>query len=253
MYRRCTNAVPAIGVCLFSGVVQGCAIKGAPAATRSAVADTTALGVRTELPLIAMWPGETRRMTLPAVTSNASRQFELRGGDGLAFSLEEIAGVFSPAVSGALSSDSRAQSICFVRVDTLATPGDTLSLYYTVSSMTQPPRASRWHMRIAVEARPAIGAPHVEPIQFVTARPNPFDPETTVRYTVAVRSHVSIVVYDVRGKPVATLVNSVQSAGAHTVAWDGRDERGNPVGSGVYFARLTSPAGTRSYKMTLLK
>ena len=253
MYRRCTNAMPAIGVCLFSGVVQGCAVNGTPPTTRFASADTTALGANAELPLIAMWPGETRRMTLPNVRSNTSRQFELRGANGLAFSFEEIAGVFSPIFSGALSSDAQVQNVCFIRVDTLATPGDTLSFYYTVSSMTQPPRSSRWRMRIAVEARPAIATLPVEPIQFVSARPNPFDPATTVRYVVNVRSHVSIFVYDVLGQRVATLVDSIQSTGAHTVAWDGRDERGSPVGSGVYFVRLTSPAGTRSYKMTLLK
>jgi hypothetical protein len=247
------HAVPAVGLCLLSGIVQGCAYRGAPPATRLASADTTALGVRAELPPTSMWPGETRRIVLPTVQSKVSRQFELRSDGGLAFSLQEVADVFSPIFVGALPSDSRAQSVCIVRVDTLATPGDTLSFCYTISSLTQPPRQSTWRMRIIVAARPPIATAHAEPIRFVGARPNPFNPGANVRYTVAENTHVSIVIYDVRGHPVATLVDSVQPAGAHTVAWDGRDGRGNWVGSGVYFVRLTSPAGTTSYKMTLLK
>lgn len=253
MCLKRTHAVPAVGVCLLSGIVQGCALNGAPPNTRLASADTTALGVRADLPPTSMWPGETRRIVLPTVRSKVNRQFELRGDNGLAFSLQEVADVYSPIFIGALPSDSRAQSACIVRVDTLATPGDTLSLYYTISSMTQPPRASRWRMRIIVETRTPIATASVEPIRFVGARPNPFNPGTTVNYMVAVRSHVSIAIYDVRGQPVATLVNAVQSAGAHAVSWNGFDERGNPAGSGVYFVRVTSPAGTRSYKMTLVK
>jgi len=247
------HAVPAVGLCLLSGIVQGCALNGVPPATRLASADTTALGARADLPPTSMWPGETRRIVLPAFQSKVNRQFELRSDGGLTFSLEEVADVYSPIFAGPLPSDSRAQRVCMVRVDTLATPGDTLSLYYKISSLTQPPRQSAWRMRIIVEARPPIATTRAEPIRFVGARPNPFNPGANVRYTVAEPSHVSIVIYDVRGQPVATLVDSVQSAGAHTVAWDGRDGQGNWVVSGVYFVRLTSPAGTRSYKMTLLK
>ena len=87
----------------------------------------------------------------------------------------------------------------------------------------------------------------------VSAYPNPFNPETTVRYTVPAKGRVTLDVFDARGAHVATLVDAERDAGAHTVTWNGRDHRGTASGSGVYFARLTSPAGTRTYKMTLLK
>jgi hypothetical protein len=239
-------------VCLLAGIVLGCTVSWAPPSIPIAHADTTALGVRAELPLIAMWPGETRRVAFPSVRCKAGCQFDLRGDKSLTFSLDEMADVFSPIIRGALVLDPRGQRVCLVRVDTLATPGDTLSAHYTVSTLTQPARVSRWHLRIVVEAR-AIAQARTAPIQFVTARPNPFHPGVTVSYTLAASGHVSLVVYDVRGQPVATLVHTVQGAGDYAASWNGRDANGKPAGSGVYFARLTSAVGTQSYKMTLLK
>jgi hypothetical protein len=98
-----------------------------------------------------------------------------------------------------------------------------------------------------------VGGTPASYVLSVSAYPNPFNPETTVRYTLPARGRVTINVFDARGAHVATLVDAVTPAGAYTVNWKGRDDRGNAVSSGVFFARLTSPAGTRSYKMTLLK
>jgi flagellar hook assembly protein FlgD len=64
---------------------------------------------------------------------------------------------------------------------------------------------------------------------------------------------VTVEVFDTRGAHVATLIDAETDAGAYTVTWNGRDDRGITASSGVYFGRLTSSAGTRSYKMTLLK
>lgn len=253
MCRRRTHAMPVIGVCLLLGVVHGCASQLTPPQTRLAPADSIALGARANLPLTSMWPGETRRILLPALRSNAGLFFQLRGDGHLTFTLDELDGVSSSIVEGALSTDARVRSACTACVDSLAVPGDTLSFTYIVSSTAQPTRQSKWRTRIVVAARPAIVPAPVEPIAFVRALPNPFAPETTVRYTVAAPSFVSIVVYNVRGQAVATLVNRVQPAGAYTIAWDGRDQRGNPVGSGVYFARCATAAGAQSIKLTLLK
>lgn len=253
MCPKCTRAMPAVWVCLFSGIVSGCGVRWTPPDTPFVPPDTTALGVRAELPLIAMWPGETRRIALPIVRCRAGCQFELRGDAPLAFSLNEIPDVFSPMIRGGLSSEASTKNTCIVRVDTLAVPGDTLTCCYAVSTLTKPPRTSHWRLRVVVEVRPAIPRARVEPIQFVTARPNPFSPGATVDYSVSMPGHVSLVVFDIRGQPVATLVNSAQMAGDHTASWNGCDERGKPAGSGVYLLRLTSPAGMQSFKMTLIK
>jgi M6 family metalloprotease-like protein len=83
--------------------------------------------------------------------------------------------------------------------------------------------------------------------------PNPFNPTTTIRYDVASRSHVRLEVFDVRGAVVRTLVNDVQEPNEYGVQWDGRNDRGNAVSSGVYFYRLTAAGFSDVRKMTLMK
>jgi hypothetical protein len=87
----------------------------------------------------------------------------------------------------------------------------------------------------------------------ISAYPNPFNPATTIRCTVPSKGRVVVSVYDVRGANVATLVDEERAAGAFTQPWNGRDDRGRPLASGVYFARLSHASGTKSYKMLLLK
>ena len=82
--------------------------------------------------------------------------------------------------------------------------------------------------------------------------PNPFNPGTTVKYTVPTAGRVSVAVYDARGSHVVTLVDREHAPGAHNVAWDGL-ANGSPVSSGVYFARIEHAGATRSKKMLLLK
>lgn len=87
----------------------------------------------------------------------------------------------------------------------------------------------------------------------ISSYPNPFNPAATIRYTVPSKGRVTIDVFDARGAHVALLRDENMDAGTYAARWNGRDDRGVPAGSGVYFARLTSAEGTRSYKMTLLK
>jgi hypothetical protein len=98
-----------------------------------------------------------------------------------------------------------------------------------------------------------VGGTPASYVLSLSAYPNPFNPETTIRYTLPSRGRVTIDVFDAHGAHVVTLVNEEKDGGAYTATWTGRDDRGTATGSGVYFARLTSPAGTRSYKLTLLK
>lgn len=82
----------------------------------------------------------------------------------------------------------------------------------------------------------------------LAARPNPFNPETSIAYAVTQPGHVRLDVYDVRGRKVTTLVNQRREAGRYSVVW-----RANGVASGVYFARLTTAGGQRMLKLALLK
>jgi len=83
--------------------------------------------------------------------------------------------------------------------------------------------------------------------------PNPFNPITTIRFSAPAGVSARLVVYDARGKLVATLFDGPSSGGAREVQWNGRDDRGAPVSTGVYFYRLEAGKRTLTRKMLLLK
>ncbi len=83
--------------------------------------------------------------------------------------------------------------------------------------------------------------------------PNPFNPETTIKYHLAKSSQVRLIIYNQLGQVVTTLVNEHQSAGAKTVSWDGMDISGTQLSSGVYIYRIEAGDFVASKKMMLLK
>ncbi len=84
--------------------------------------------------------------------------------------------------------------------------------------------------------------------------PNPFNPLTTIAYSVpADAAEIRIAVYDVAGRLVRTLAAGVAEPGRHAVTWDGRDEKGERVASGIYFVRLAAGDRARERKIVLLK
>jgi flagellar hook assembly protein FlgD len=88
----------------------------------------------------------------------------------------------------------------------------------------------------------------------VSNYPNPFNPATTLRYTVPLAGIVSVTIHDARGARIATLVDHERRvAGSYSMEWNGRGDGGTPVSSGVYFARVEHNGATRTKKMVLLK
>ena len=83
--------------------------------------------------------------------------------------------------------------------------------------------------------------------------PNPFNPTTTLRFSMPGASDVHLAVYNTAGQLVRTLVDGNVAAGEHSVAWDGRDASGRDVASGIYIYRLTSGHGAMTRRMTLLR
>ncbi|MDH4037771.1 MAG: choice-of-anchor B family protein [Candidatus Krumholzibacteria bacterium] len=83
--------------------------------------------------------------------------------------------------------------------------------------------------------------------------PNPFNPATTIEYETLSPTRVVLRVYDVSGGCVRTLVDARQPAGAHRVSWDGRDDAGRAVASGVYYSRLEAGTTRDAKRMVLLK
>jgi hypothetical protein len=83
--------------------------------------------------------------------------------------------------------------------------------------------------------------------------PNPFNPETQISYSLPQEADVRLVVYNMLGQRVRLLVDGYQSAGNNTVTWDGRDENGEQVATGVYFYRLRAGEFVQTKKMSLVK
>jgi len=83
--------------------------------------------------------------------------------------------------------------------------------------------------------------------------PNPFNPTTTIRFSVASDTRVRLIVYDVAGRRVRTLVDENRKADVYKLVWDGHNDAGQPVATGVYFYRMTAGKFTQTRKMLLLK
>jgi hypothetical protein len=83
--------------------------------------------------------------------------------------------------------------------------------------------------------------------------PNPFNPETTISYSVEKAGKVTLEVYNILGQKVRTLVNDTKDAGSHNVVWNGKDQAGNNVSSGVYFYRMKNGNYSKTNKMILMK
>lgn len=79
--------------------------------------------------------------------------------------------------------------------------------------------------------------------------PNPFNPATTIAFSIAGDSHVELVIFDVTGARVRTLVDELRRANNYREVWDGRSDKGSEVASGVYFYRLTAGTFTDTKKM----
>ena len=97
---------------------------------------------------------------------------------------------------------------------------------------------------------------HSLPIEFALNQnyPNPFNPSTQITFDVPVSTDlIQLSIYNVLGQNVNTLVNSVMSAGTHTVEWNATDLSGSPVASGIYFYELRSESFTERKKMLLIR
>ena len=83
--------------------------------------------------------------------------------------------------------------------------------------------------------------------------PNPFNSATQIAYHLSSPGPVQLVIYNVLGQPVRTLVDQFQAAGSYQVQWDARDQRGAALSSGVYITRLSYPGGMQAQRLLYLK
>jgi hypothetical protein len=83
--------------------------------------------------------------------------------------------------------------------------------------------------------------------------PHPFNPATTIRYQLPKATQAVLKIYNIFGQEVRTVVNARQSAGVNTVVWDGRDESGKEVSSGIYIYRLQTGEFIQNRKLSFVR
>jgi hypothetical protein len=108
---------------------------------------------------------------------------------------------------------------------------------------------------VTIDGGPPVGAGDGVPSQtaLMQNHPNPFNPTTTIEYSLDAGGSVSLRVYDVSGRLVRTLVEGEKGPGAHAEVWNGRNDRGEAVSTGVYFYRLRAGEKVLTRKAVLLK
>jgi hypothetical protein len=122
------------------------------------------------------------------------------------------------------------------------TTGDTTNVMYAKLPL----------FTTGVKDRPSASS---VPQQFSLSQnhPNPFNPATTIAFSVPARTRVKLAVYDLMGHRVATLIDREMAPAQHQVIWDGRNSRGQVAPSGVYFYRLETSSLTLTRKMILIR
>jgi tetratricopeptide (TPR) repeat protein len=110
-----------------------------------------------------------------------------------------------------------------------------------------------WGLITANTDEGGVWAPEFTTPQLYSNYPNPFNPSTTIRYDLPQDADVRLTVYNIRGQKVATLVKERLERGQHQVVWNGVDEHGRSVSSGVYLYRLDAAGKSTAKKMLLLK
>jgi hypothetical protein len=83
--------------------------------------------------------------------------------------------------------------------------------------------------------------------------PNPFNPSTTIKYQIPADANVNLVIYNLQGQQIRTLIAKEQKAGYYNVVWDGRNEAGQTVSSGLYLYRVQAGSFVATHKMLMIK
>jgi hypothetical protein len=96
-------------------------------------------------------------------------------------------------------------------------------------------------------------SPVPEVVDLMQNYPNPFNFRTEIRYYLPKEMEVRLEIFDILGRSIITLVDQPQSAGLHSVSWDGKSAEGTLATSGIYFYRLTTGEGVTAKRMVYLK
>ncbi len=140
---------------------------------------------------------------------------------------------------------------------TIATTGDVILNAETIAIIPQFFIIQGGKLQV-VSGTPPVSVETEDPIipdEFIVHQnfPNPFNPETEIRFALTKGSHVVINVYNTLGQQIDTLIDRQYAAGFHSVRWDGKDRNGNPVSSGIYLYQIQAGEFSQVKKMSLIR
>jgi hypothetical protein len=113
-----------------------------------------------------------------------------------------------------------------------------------------PDKKAEWELT-SIEPEPIVGSP--SEFRLSQNYPNPFNPATNITYNLARKTDVTLLIYNTVGQKIATLVDKEQTAGSKTVTWNGTDDNGTLLSSGIYFYQLKAGEFNQTKKMLYLK
>jgi minor extracellular serine protease Vpr len=190
-------------------------------------------------------------------------------GSSVAFPLTRLSAGYANYIQMLGAGVNVTSGVDFQIVVSIGTPSETLLLRTEGAAGTHSStfNGSAWtavtasNHRIRAIVTTATGLSSIEPgpggmpVAFDLEQnyPNPFNPTTRISYTIGERGNVTLEVFDILGRGVATLVNEAQAPGSYHIVWNGRNALNLPVTSGVYFYRLRSGGLSKTNRMVLLK
>jgi hypothetical protein len=159
---------------------------------------------------------------------------------------EQGSGRFNRLTETLIESDGGDRGRSYEYVDDTVTPGETY--LYALEAI------DRFGGRESFEL-PAVTVAEALPkvLTLHPARPNPFNPSTIIGFELPEAGHVALRIYDATGRPVRTLIDGDLSHDFHAVQWDGRDDNGQSLSSGIYIYRLEFGSKVQTRKMLMMK
>ncbi len=154
--------------------------------------------------------------------------------------------------SGAVNIDANGQATFSITMDSTASIGQFVTATATDSAGNTSEFSACFEITTAVSVEEPENLVPTEFALFANF-PNPFNPETTIRYGVPKTAHVRLIIFNLRGQVVRTLVDEQQTAGFHGVKWDGLSDSGEKLASGVYVYRLKAEQFVQTRQMLMLK
>ena len=186
-----------------------------------------------------LWRVDDINFPFPTV-SNLINEMDLYGNDNSA-NINDRTAIALDAAGNIIMMENSNEHVFF-----LSPPGEGATNSFTTTGF------DTIQVTTAVSVR-ENNTPEVETYQLNANYPNPFNPSTTITYSLGNSGFTTIKIYNLLGKEIRTLFNGQQTNGRHSIVWNGQDDSGSSVSSGVYVLRIQSGDFKQSIKMTLLK